>query len=133
MKKVSRIILLCLFFIFSMNCFGREEFFCFRNIETDKILLVKPDLSYILHYPSKYKVNLSKKPSNIEIIDDFEGKPEYFKTYNVFYKKKSIGIYKVEIQGYIIYSVTYLDVRKNKIYYFDSELDETEKEKFNCL
>ena len=114
---------LCLFLSVCVQAYASNEYYCFANGNGKKsILLVSPQYQKTLsikYYPYLKDIKLSE-PVHIEEVEMGEvAQPEVYKTMNELIDGKVTGQYTFVSQGYILYGVSYRNLKTKKETHFE--------------
>ncbi|ENX55508.1 MULTISPECIES: hypothetical protein [Acinetobacter] len=112
---------LCLFLSVCVQAYASNEYYCFANGKKS-ILLVSPQYQKtqtIKYYPYLKDIKLSE-PVYIEEVEMGEvAQPEVYKTMNELIDGKVTGQYTFVSQGYILYGVSYRNLKTKKETHFE--------------
>lgn len=135
-KSIGKIIICSLVSMVLMSCVQAKDnktYFCYSNAKSS-ILLVSdtyPDITNVKYYPYFKDINISK-PIKVEEIDMGENaKSEVYRTANEIIDNEITGQYTFISQGYLLYGVSYLSFKTNKLTTFDTRISRLEN--INCL
>lgn len=136
LKSNGKIIICSLVSMVLMSCVQAKDnktYFCYSNAKSS-ILLVSdnyPDITNLKYYPYFKDINISK-PIKVDEIDMGENaKPEVYRTSNEIIDDKVTGQYTFMSQGYLLYGVSYLNFKTNKLTTFDTIISKLEN--IHCL
>ncbi|MCU4583006.1 hypothetical protein KTJ32_18600 [Acinetobacter gyllenbergii] len=112
---------LCLFLSVCVQTYASNEYYCFADGKKS-ILLVSPEyqkIQSIQYYPYLKNIKLSE-PVHIEAVEMGEvAQPEVYKTMNELIDGKVTGQYTFVSQGYILYDVSYRNLKTKKETHFE--------------
>ncbi|CAP02979.1 hypothetical protein; putative signal peptide (plasmid) [Acinetobacter baumannii SDF] len=123
---------LCVLLLLGINAYA-DDYFCLSN-GGKNILLISikyPNIDEVKYYPYLKPIKISNVVKT-EYGDDGGEKPETYYTMNEIIKNKITGNYTFMSQGYIVYSATYTNLKKNKKSEFYRKYD-LKLKGINCL
>lgn len=108
--------LFLLAFLLSFNTNSKDNYFCLSNGKNSILLVSKnyPNISEVKYYPYLKSIKISEIIKK-EYGDDAGEKPEVYYTMNELINGKNTGKYVFMPQGYVLYSVDYLNFKSKKI------------------
>lgn len=130
---IVKYILFGMLFSISINLYANKNFFCLSN-DGKTILLVPstyPNIDEIKYYPYLKSIKLSNIVKT-EYGDDGGINPEIYYTMNEIIKGKITGNYTFMSQGYLVYSVTYTNLKNKREINFEREYN-LQLKGINCL
>lgn len=109
-----------------------NDYYCFSNKNT--VLLISsdyPNIQYVKYYPYLKNIKISKPIKVLEEDMGDNAKPEVYRTMNEVVDSKVTGQYTFMSQGYLLYDVTYTNLKSKKITKFTKT--DLKNKKINCL
>lgn len=107
-----------------------NDYYCFSN--RNAVLLISsdyPNISYVKYYPYLKNIKISKPIKVIEEDMGDNSKPEVYRTMNEIIDSRVTGQYTFMSQGYLLYDVTYINLKSKKI----TKFTKTTIKNINCL
>lgn len=126
-------IFLSMAFLLSRHTYADDDFFCLSDgVKTILLVSAKyPNIDEIKYYPYLKSIKISNVIKT-KYGDNGGEKPEIYYTMNEIVKNKITGRYTFMSQGYLVYSVTYINLKSKKITDFYRKYDLKIKG-VNCL
>lgn len=112
---------LCLFLSVCVQTYASNEYYCFIGAKKS-ILLVSPQYQKTLsvkYYPYLKDIKLSELVHIEEVEVEKFAQPEVYKTMNELIDGKVTGQYTFVSQGYILYDVSYRNLKTKKETHFE--------------